>query len=433
MTSWGREFDADARRPADEDRRDGRRPPRDDDTIVLKPDLVLPTSEAPTALELLPGDDRGVDPLPSTGSLVWAPDPTEPLPVPSADRPGAPGDPGSPDPTIVAPPAPSWPDPTGEPLGPGGRPPTPPTPPGRQGHRPPGPGAPPRPPAGGGRANPVVLGVVAVAVVLVLVAVLVTGRDGGDDESPAAGPAAALGDGAAGPIVGPTGVVGWWSGSEWVPRGEGDPPGAGLDYTVVGVDDATGTARGEAVAEDCPAQQAAHDVAVDLGGGDGPPPIAVAGVADPRPRPVDVWNPEAPVYQDAAAEVATRLGASTPVTVTQLLRTDLDGDGTLEVLVAAEHVTDPEGLSPEVGDWSVVFLRRVVGDGVATDVLASSVVHGSGDRLERIQIAALADLNGDGTMEVALAGRSASGEWTSIQAVGEDGTPREVLRAGCER
>ncbi len=433
MTSWGREFDADARRPADEDRRDGRRPPRDDDTIVLKPDLVLPTSEAPTALELLPGDDRGVDPLPSTGSLVWAPDPTEPLPVPSADRPGAPGDPGSPDPTIVAPPAPSWPDPTGEPLGPGARPPTPPTPPGRQGHRPPGPGAPPRPPAGGGRANPVVLGVVAVAVVLVLVAVLVTGRDGGDDESPAAGPAAALGDGAAGPIVGPTGVVGWWSGSEWVPRGEGDPPGAGLDYTVVGVDDATGTARGEAVAEDCPAQQAAHDVAVDLGGGDGPPPIAVAGVADPRPRPVDVWNPEAPVYQDAAAEVATRLGASTPVTVTQLLRTDLDGDGTLEVLVAAEHVTDPEGLSPEVGDWSVVFLRRVVGDGVATDVLASSVVHGSGDRLERIQIAALADLNGDGTMEVALAGRSASGEWTSIQAVGEDGTPREVLRAGCER
>jgi len=131
--------------------------------------------------------------------------------------------------------------------------------------------------------------------------------------------------------------------------------------------------------------------------------------------------------------VATRLGASTPVTVTQLLRTDLDGDGTLEVLVAAEHVTDPEGLSPQVGDWSVVFLRRVVGDGVATDVLASSVVHGTGDRLERIQIAALADLNGDGTMEVALSGRSATGEWTSIQAVGEGGTPTEVLRAGCER
>lgn len=432
MTSWGRDLDADARRPTDDDRPGGRRPPRDDDTIVLKPDLVLPASDAPTALELLPGDDRGVDPLPSTGSLVWAPDPTEPLPVPAGEATGARGRSTSVDPTIVAPPDPGWPDPTGEPLGPGGPPPSAPTPPGRHAPRPPGPGAPVGPHAGGRRANPVVLAVVAVAVVLVLVAVLVSGGDGAD-EPRAADPMAALGDGAAGPIVGPTGVVGWWSGSEWVPRGEDDPPGAGLDYTVVGVDDATRTARGVAVAEDCPAQQAAHDVAVDLGDGDGPPPIAVAGVADPRPRPVDVWNPEAPVYQQAAAEVATRLGASTPVTVTQLLRTDLDGDGTLEVLVAAEHVTDPEGLSPQVGDWSVVFLRRVVGDGVATDVLASSVVHGTGDRLERIQIAALADLNGDGTMEVALSGRSATGEWTSIQAVGEGGTPTEVLRAGCER
>src|SRR5690606_21600467 len=217
----------------------------------------------------------------------WAPDPTEPLPVPDGEATGARGGSPSVDPTIGPPPAPGWPDPTGETLGPGCPPPTAPTPPSRHAPPPPRPGAPAGPPAARRRANPVVLAVVAVAVVLVLVAVSVSGGDGADKPR-AADPMAALGDGAAGPTVGPTGVVGWWSGSEWVPRGEDDPPGAGLDYTVVGVDDATRTARGVAVAEDCPAQQAAHDVAVDLGDGDGPPPIAVAGVADPRPRPVDV-------------------------------------------------------------------------------------------------------------------------------------------------
>ena len=39
---------------------------------------------------------------------------------------------------------------------------------------------------------------------------------------------------------------------------------------------------------------------------------------------------------------------------------------------------------------------------------------------------------GDGTMEVALAGRSSSGEWSSVHALDGGGLPSEVLRAGCE-
>ena len=38
----------------------------------------------------------------------------------------------------------------------------------------------------------------------------------------------------------------------------------------------------------------------------------------------------------------------------------------------------------------------------------------------------------DGTMEIALAGRSATGGWTAIHALDADGAPSEVLRAGCE-
>jgi hypothetical protein len=283
-----------------------------------------------------------------------------------------------------------------------------------------------------------VLAGLGVLVAIVAVAAILVTRDGDGPNDPqeSASTSSSLvagdGTGPAGPIVGPTGVIGSWSGSEWQPRPEGEQPGADLDYAVLGLTDAVGTARGEAVAEECSDQRATSevDVAVDLDGGDGPPPIAVAGVAEPRPRPIRPFGTDSDVYLQAAAEVAAGLGATGPPTVSQVLRTDLDGSGTEEVVVAAGHVSDPEGLAPSAGDWSAVFLRRVVGDGVATDVLASSVA--GGDGFEHIQVATVADLNGDGTMEVALDGRSSTGEWTSVHALDGDGVASEVLRAGCE-
>lgn len=277
-----------------------------------------------------------------------------------------------------------------------------------------------------------------VAFALVSAVILITGDSGGSaDPGESAAPSTTLvvGDGSdpAGPIVGPTGVIGSWSGTEWLPRPDGEQPGAEHDYAIVGLTDEVGTARGEAVAEECPAQRATSevDVAVELDASSGPPPIAVARVAEPRPREIQQFSTDSEVYRQAAVDVAAGLGASEPPTVTQVLRTDLDGDGTDEVVVAAGHVSVPEDLAPAAGDWSAVFLRRVVGDGVATDVLASSVAD-SGDGFDHIEVATLADLNGDGTMEVALAGRSSTGEWTSIHALGDGGVPSEVLRAGCE-
>jgi hypothetical protein len=413
------------------------------------PDPVEPSSATTATAELVlwEGPVPGDDPLPSTGSLKWAPDPTEPLasvpPALPAVRSG---------PSI-------WPDPPG-PGGPsfGSGPPGPSGPSGWAGPpalvAPPGqadPGEParhraqgPRRPGGdhatrrwqSDRQTLVGLGVlVAFAVVAAMLMILDGGGSTDAGESAAPSTTLVVGDGSdpAGPIVGPTGVIGSWSGTEWLPRPDGDQPGAEHDYAVVGLTDAVGTARGEAVAEDCAAQRASSqfDVAVDLDAGSGPPPIAVAGVAEPRPRAIEHFGTDADVYRQAAVDVAAGLGATQPPTLTQVLRTDLDGDGGYEVVVAAGHISDPEGLTPADGDWSVVFLRRLVSDGVATDVLASSVA-GNGDGLDHIEVATLADLNGDGTMEVALAGRSSNGEWTSIHALGSDGVPSEVLRAGCE-
>jgi hypothetical protein len=164
-------------------------------------------------------------------------------------------------------------------------------------------------------------------------------------------------------------------------------------------------------------------------------PPGGAGGRGPRPRGVENFD-SSDTYPPHAAEVARGQGATTPPTVTQVFRTDVDGDGTDEVVVAAEHISDPDGLTPAGGDWSIVFLRRVVGDDVVSDVLAASVVGGDGGgSLERIQVSTVADLNGDGRLELVLSGRSGAGEWTAVQALaGDDMTSgmAEVLRSGCE-
>jgi hypothetical protein len=384
-------------------------------------------------------------------SLQWAPDPTSEVPelagLPDAPTPDEPSDGAPPsdrpwDQTAAASsrrgaddtPVPGAsvfaPDPAaGDPRRPG----------------PPGPPA-SHPPQGRGwpQISPVILGLVALGGLLVLgLAVLVLrGDDDGSDtpEGSEASPADIddLGEGAS-LVVGPTGLLGMWSGSEWVPRSDGgDQPGAGIELDVIGLGEVITSAVGEAgdpVAESCASNgDRGQDVRVPVepGGLGGPPPVAVAGVADPLPRPVEHFE-GSETYQEPAADVARGEGMTTPPTVSHVLRMDLDGTGTDEVLVVAEHLSDPEGLTPSSGDWSMVFLRWVVGNDVETAVVASS--HAAGDdTLEHIRVSAVADLNDDGTMEVVLSGRSASGDWTAVHAAGEGGVTgglSEVLRTAC--
>lgn len=303
--------------------------------------------------------------------------------------------------------------------------------------------APPTPPrhmAGRGRRRreTIVLCVAGALVVTAGVAVLAVARGGGDtsagdDPAPATTARPGGGTAPAGPIVGPTGVLGSWSGTEWEPWEGGEVPGDGAEFSVVRLDEPLTTAVGRTVAEECPGA-ASGDTDLDLGldpGSDGAPaPIAVAGIAKPRPRTVEVLDTGSSTYRQAAAEVAASLGTTTPPTLAQVLRGDLEGDGTDEVVVTAEHVTDPNGMTPTPGDWSVVFLRRVAGSGVETSVVSSSLA-GPDGVVDRFRVSALADLNGDGTMELAVSSDSVRGVAMAVFAseAGED--PAEVLRAGC--
>jgi hypothetical protein len=87
--------------------------------------------------------------------------------------------------------------------------------------------------------------------------------------------------------------------------------------------------------------------------------------------------------------------------IKQLLQVDLEGDGVNEVVIVAEDVTD--GLFAEDGDYSIAFMRRTVQGDVRTAILGDSViVTADSPVVDSFSVGAVADLNGDGRMEIVL-------------------------------
>jgi hypothetical protein len=251
---------------------------------------------------------------------------------------------------------------------------------------------------------------------------------------------------AAGPVrpvvVAVEGVVGWWDGTRFVPAGRGEIPVEGGEvYTVVGIGHPSRTARGSTPEGGCPTSDPAG-VTIDVGieravdGVDERPPIAVTGVRDVVPRPVEVL-PSHPTYVEAAAEVLEGLHVEDPEPeLRQVVRTDFEGDGRDEVLLVAERASGPRGLLDEPGDHSVVLLRQVVDGEVVTTVVAEATVDGGADAarapLAVTRIVAVADLNGDGAMELVLQGRHRAGSRTIVHRVDPTGGVEELLSAGCD-
>jgi hypothetical protein len=167
-----------------------------------------------------------------------------------------------------------------------------------------------------------------------------------------------------------------------------------------------------------------------------PPGFGYAAIALPTPtwaltpRPVAVTR-TGPSSYNALGQAAF---AGTPVdaslgTVEQLVVTDLDGDGDDEALVIYEYVT-PGTVRGAAGDLSSVLL-------VDAATRTSSTVERSfvapTDRipsLERYRILDVADVNGDGRMEVAV--HAWLFEGAVVRLYEYDGTKLiRVLTAGC--
>jgi hypothetical protein len=241
-------------------------------------------------------------------------------------------------------------------------------------------------------------------------------------------------------IVAIDGLLGWWDGTRFVRGDAGDPVPAsgGETYALVGVGHANASAVGSAPQDGCGLSDP-PGVTIDVGleyPADHlqPPPIAVSGVADVTPRPVVELGSQQDDVQ-AAVDALAELGIDDPSPgLAQVLRTDFEGDGVDEVLLVAERLSDPSTLFASPGDYSVLLLRQVVDEQVVTTVVAQSVANpgpGESPFVFVTRVAAVADLNGDGAMELVTRGVYYEGAGSAVVRVDPAGGVEELLAVGC--
>ncbi len=150
------------------------------------------------------------------------------------------------------------------------------------------------------------------------------------------------------------------------------------------------------------------------------------------PKAIDLKNA---TYKTVVANFLKKKGiAKTTIKLTEASRVDLEGDGVDEVILAANFYKKGLDSSAAAGDYSAVLLRKAVGKVVTDHMLTGDFM------LKRVafgaptenHISAIADLNGDGKMEIVLYGFYYEGDFASAYEM-RGGKPVKIkeFEIGC--
>lgn len=230
------------------------------------------------------------------------------------------------------------------------------------------------------------------------------------------------------------GALGWYDGG-WVDaEDEGAlPVTGGEDYQVILLDSVSRTSGGPQTTLCEPLNLVGVTLGDPdlLGGFPGPYGLAISAPWELQPHLFESITDDGTYAGFASDLLATRgLDVADPE-IKQLFRTDLEGDGVNEVLVVAEDVTP--GFLMETGDYSLAFMRKVIEGEVQTAILGDTIVLGEEDTFSgAYTFGGVADLNGDGEMEIILDGAYFEGFSVSVfEYVDDDLGPILVLQTGC--
>ncbi len=138
-------------------------------------------------------------------------------------------------------------------------------------------------------------------------------------------------------------------------------------------------------------------------------------------------------YKKVVADFLKTKGIAKPnVVIKQAYRIDLEGDGQEEVVLAATYYKNGLSAQPAVGDYSFVLVRKVSGKSAQNMLLTGDFVNKKVDfgAPNEHQISTIADLNGDGKMEIVVYGAYYEGEWTEMYEM-KGSKPTKVLEIGC--
>ena len=170
-----------------------------------------------------------------------------------------------------------------------------------------------------------------------------------------------------------------------------------------------------------------------------------------RPRAVTVLPSTNAVYIGIVRELLVKKGLKNPIVkLQQVVRVDLDGDRSDEIVIAANHFAESSGqasigeLFPPVGgqagDYGLLLVRKVIAGKVKTIEIGADVIlkattpaeleQGIQNNPDRFELVGVLDLNGDGKMEIVMF--NAIYEDSAVSALEWDGKkfqPR--LISGC--
>jgi hypothetical protein len=236
-------------------------------------------------------------------------------------------------------------------------------------------------------------------------------------------------------IVAGFGALGWWDGSDWIMAEDAGtlPVVGGEDYQVarIGLEAVTTAGPQTLVCEPINIIGVEVDNAELLGEWPGPYGVAISAPWELQPHLFESLSDDGSYAGFAAQLLSSRgLDVASPV-VKQLFRTDLEGDGVNEVIVVAEDVNP--GLLLEEGDYSIAFMRKVVQGEVQTAILGATVVGPEDDQFgAAYTVGAVADLSGDGKMEIVLDSAYFEGLGVGIvEYVNDDLGTVTQLEVGC--
>lgn len=164
---------------------------------------------------------------------------------------------------------------------------------------------------------------------------------------------------------------------------------------------------------------------------------------NPMPRVPQSLSTTDEVYSRAVAAILRRHGIRNPkIKINKVLRIDLEGDGVDEVLVSATHYAGGVGsetqgmtLNPAAGDYSLIFVRKVIRGRVQT-IFVEAEYHPKAGRQElegppnAYDLTAVLDINGDGRMEIIIDGGYYEGSWATVYSI-KGNKAQDVLWCGC--
>lgn len=140
-------------------------------------------------------------------------------------------------------------------------------------------------------------------------------------------------------------------------------------------------------------------------------------------------------YVKAASDVLRLKGiVNRSPKIRQAFRVDLEGDGQEEVLLTVSSYDQIISPNAEKGDYSFVLLRKIVGGKaqnivVTGDFITNPIKFGTPGKYE---ISSIADLNGDGKLEIIIYGAYYEGNWIeAYEMKGSKPTDIKTLDAAC--